>query len=125
MWKEMTPHEDINILNKDGSLYYQFKKNETNMLWIKRGDKLWRRFRNMILKEYGNNCIECNTLGDKYNPINIHHIIPVNVDTNYCYDINNCVPLCKKCHKELHWNNSHKKLVEDREREKFELMYNG
>ncbi|HQF36996.1 MAG TPA: HNH endonuclease [Candidatus Dojkabacteria bacterium] len=48
-------------------------------------------------------CQKCGTSGSKDNPLTVHHIIyKCKGGTN---SLENCVLLCRNCHRELHKNN--------------------
>jgi len=79
--------------------YYQ--NHQLNFLQGKRAD--WRIFtfrgiRKMILKIFNNRCIRCQQIKN----IDIHHIIPERAGGKN--EINNLLPLCRKCHQFLEKN---------------------
>lgn len=52
-----------------------------------------------IHKKYNYTCQDC---GRKNVKLNVHHIIPVEVDESKAYDVNNLITLCRDCHVKRH-----------------------
>ena len=102
-----------NIVLRSSRREYIFKAGTNYVLWDGRGSggKIWYCFCKMVLARDNNQCTTCHI----ENTLQIHHIKPVKYFPQLYLDIDNCITLCKKCHKELH-----KKLKEN---EKMEALY--
>ena len=59
----------------------------------------WRKMRALILKE-NPNCVKCG-ISKNETVLDIHHVIPPRGNEELFFDINNCVPVCKSCHRIL------------------------
>ena len=57
----------------------------------------WKKLRKKILSEY-NYCFKC---GLESKLLDIHHEIPPRGNEELFYDENNCIPVCKSCHRIL------------------------
>lgn len=71
--------------------------------------RLKKTVRNMVFQKYGNMCLICGKKDTEKNPLCIHHLKPHWLYKQYRYFIINNIPLCRKCHDELHrkfnrWN---------------------
>lgn len=58
----------------------------------------WRNWREYIFKRDSYRCIDCG--GGGY--LEPHHIIPIRVDPNKAFDVNNGITLCQPCHKKTY-----------------------
>lgn len=59
--------------------------------------------RQMVFERDNWTCQKCNTYKDNLEiPIHCHHIDPVSQNPIESADVDNCITLCKDCHKEVH-----------------------
>lgn len=56
------------------------------------------RLRRHAKKRFGDSCFVCNSKDS----VEIHHLNSVSIDISKKYSLENCIPLCKCCHKEIH-----------------------
>jgi len=54
--------------------------------------------RQMVLKRDDYKCVKCDSDG----PLHCHHITGVELDPIESADVDNCITVCKDCHKEIH-----------------------
>lgn len=54
--------------------------------------------RKLVLKRDNYKCIKCNNIKE----LHCHHILPISSNPLESADIDNCITLCIKCHKEVH-----------------------
>lgn len=69
-----------------------------NLRYI-RDTQTYKEWRISVYKRDRFTCQSCGVVG---NGLNAHHIIPVVVDIEKIFDINNGITLCKECHKLVH-----------------------
>lgn len=66
-------------------------------------DSRWRKVRQNV-RQRDLKCLYC-WYKDRYSPIEcVHHIVPREVkdEEDYVFNENNCISLCRECHKEVH-----------------------
>jgi hypothetical protein len=72
----------------------------------------WRSVRNLFLKE-NSVCSACGSIRN----LQVHHIVPFNVDKNKELDLTNLITLCRTCHfvfgHLMTWNSWNIDVVED------------
>jgi 5-methylcytosine-specific restriction endonuclease McrA len=66
--------------------------------WLELTREIQPELRNMVLERDNNQCVKC---GNKEN-LQCHHILPAATDPIESADMDNCITLCKDCHKEVH-----------------------
>ena len=66
--------------------------------WWELSREVQPELRKMVFKRDGYKCIKCSDI----NELHCHHIFPVATDPLLSADIDNCITLCKKCHKKVH-----------------------
>ena len=66
--------------------------------WLELNREVQPELRQMVLKRDEWTCQKCGYTNELY----CHHIYPVATDPLLSADIDNCITLCKKCHKEAH-----------------------
>ena len=66
--------------------------------WLELTREVQPELRNMVLERDEHKCIKCN---DSSN-LECHHIYPVSTNPLESADVDNCITLCKKCHKKIH-----------------------
>jgi 5-methylcytosine-specific restriction endonuclease McrA len=71
------------------------RANETKKSLRKECDQLWKL---AVVKKYGNKCLVCGKEAQ-----DIHHFISKGKSVALRYDIDNGVPLCRKCHFDFHF----------------------
>jgi len=101
MNREYVPETNVIVKDYDSSIYVEFKKGTHYSLWMGRNDKLWRRFRKMVLERDNYTCQNCGKT-NKETILQIHHIKPVKDYPNLFYTLNNVITLCVNCHKNIH-----------------------
>jgi 5-methylcytosine-specific restriction endonuclease McrA len=103
-------------ITKDKSGYCEQHRKQIRRQWDKqtdsrrgsareRGyDSKWERFRNWFLNQAGNQiCHRCLELkGDVVKAEVVHHIAPVDERPDLRLVPDNCQPLCRNCHEEIH-----------------------
>lgn len=57
----------------------------------------WKEWRKLIFERDNYKCLDCGSGGY----IEPHHIIPLRIDMNKVFDLDNGVTLCKPCHKKV------------------------
>jgi len=60
-------------------------------------DRRWRIVRREVIKRDGGRCRLCGKRG-----IDVHHIIPIDIDPLLRFDKNNLILLCLDCHRKQH-----------------------
>jgi hypothetical protein len=66
--------------------------------WLELNREVQPELRQMVLKRDNYMCVKCGSEG----PLHCHHILPVAVEPLLSADVDNCITLCEKCHKEAH-----------------------
>ena len=66
--------------------------------WIELNREVQPQLRQMVLKKDGYKCIKCKNTDE----LHCHHIYPVATDPLLSADVDNCITLCVKCHKQVH-----------------------
>lgn len=80
-------------------------------LWIKDRTKIiekhrlratneWKKWREAVFKRDNFTCQECGQISGYLEP---HHIIPIRLDDNKLFNLNNGITLCRPCHKKTVW----------------------
>ena len=64
----------------------------------------WKRKREKVFERYGRQCVIC---GKTHN-LQIHHLVYRKGRHAWEYDVDELIPLCKKCHNEVHKDKNHK-----------------
>ena len=97
----MVPEKDIHITNRDGSDYRVFEKGKPVWVWDGRRDpdKVYRRFRRMVLERDSYTCQMCGS--EDRAALRVCHKKPVIKFPNLFYDIDNAVTLCDGCFRHL------------------------
>ena len=97
----IVPEKDIHITNPDLSDYYVFEKGKPIWVWDGRRDpdKVYRRFRRMVLERDNYTCQMCGS-EDKA-ALRVHHKKSVARFPNLYYDIDSVVTLCDECRRHL------------------------
>ncbi|MBB6622172.1 HNH endonuclease [Clostridium gasigenes] len=77
--------------------------------------KRWKTTRDMV-RIRDNNLCQCCVDIKRVTPIDlVHHIEPVNINSNLAYDLNNCIGLCSMCHGIAH--NAYDRSINDMKEE--------
>ena len=66
--------------------------------WLELNREVQPELRQMVFLRDGYKCIKCG----KTEELHCHHIYPVATDPLLSADIDNCITLCVKCHKQVH-----------------------
>lgn len=66
-----------------------------------RNSERYKQWRLAIYKRDGFSCQSCKQVGKN---LNAHHIVPVVINLDKIFDLNNGITLCKECHKLVHKN---------------------
>jgi hypothetical protein len=66
--------------------------------WLELNREVQPELRQMVLERDNYECVKCGSDG----PLHCHHILPVAIEPMESADIDNCITLCQKCHKEVH-----------------------
>ena len=61
-------------------------------------DKRWLKKREEVFERYGHQCVQCGSTSN----LHIHHLRYVNGKKPWEYDVSDLIPLCKKCHTDVH-----------------------
>ena len=85
-------HKSINTIMKEDAI------RAGRLKWLELKREVQPELRSMVLERDKNMCVKCN---DSSN-LQCHHILPVNIEPLLSADIDNCITLCKECHKEVH-----------------------
>ena len=59
----------------------------------------WRKLRREVLTRQ-NTCVKCGITNAEL-ALDIHHVIPPRGNEELFFDVDNCVPVCKSCHRVL------------------------
>lgn len=78
-------------------------------IWKQRHDKelkspLWKKKREEVFERYGKQCVECG----KTNNLQVHHLVYRKNRHLWEYNVDELIPLCKKCHEKVHKDKNHK-----------------
>lgn len=95
--------------NNKGSIYYfkpptEKKEADKNTYYEDLKDKKWTKKRIEVWLKYGYKCAIC---GSKEH-IDVHHLSYQKGKRAWEYPIENFIPLCRECHKEVHADKNHK-----------------
>jgi len=66
--------------------------------WLELRREVQPELRSMVLERDEHKCVKCSNDKD----LQCHHILPVNIEPLLSADIDNCIIVCEKCHKEVH-----------------------
>jgi len=66
--------------------------------WIVLNREVQPELRQLVMKRDNYICTKCNNTGE----LHCHHILPVATDPLLSADVDNCLTLCKRCHKDIH-----------------------
>lgn len=82
---------------------------DTDSTWKQRHDEelkspLWKKKREEVFERYGKQCAECG----KTNNLQVHHLVYRKNRHIWEYNVDELIPLCKKCHEEVHKDKNHK-----------------
>jgi endogenous inhibitor of DNA gyrase (YacG/DUF329 family) len=89
--------------NKIGENSSGWKGGLTEKLKLVRASIDMVNWRKSIFKRDNYTCQFC---GDYGSVLNAHHIVPLTIDENKIFDINNGITLCESCHKKAHMNDT-------------------
>lgn len=64
--------------------------------------KVSKEFITMVLEIDQYTCQMCGAIKKNGVKLHVHHIVPYTINPMLANDIDNCITLCKKCHKEVH-----------------------
>lgn len=64
----------------------------------------WKEKREEVFERYGKQCVECGSTKN----IQVHHLIYRNGHHLWEYNVNELIPLCKKCHQKIHDDKTHR-----------------
>ena len=63
----------------------------------------WKEKREEVFERYGKQCVECGSTKN----IQVHHLIYRKGHHLWEYNVNELIPLCKKCHQKIHDDKTH------------------
>ena len=66
--------------------------------WLELTREVQPQLRKMVLERDEHKCVKCNNS----NNLQCHHIYPVSTNPLESADVDNCMTLCKECHKKIH-----------------------
>lgn len=64
----------------------------------------WKKKREDVFERYGKQCVECGSTKN----IQVHHLIYRKGHHLWEYNVNELIPLCKKCHQKIHDDKTHR-----------------
>ena len=64
----------------------------------------WKKKREEVFERYGKQCVECGSTKN----IQVHHLIYRKCHHLWEYNVNELIPLCKKCHQKIHDDKTHR-----------------
>lgn len=64
----------------------------------------WKKKREEVFERYGKQCVECGSTKN----IQVHHLIYRKGHHLLEYNVNELIPLCKKCHQKIHDDKTHR-----------------
>ena len=64
----------------------------------------WKKKREEVFERYGKQCVECGSTKN----IQVHHLIYRNGHHLWEYNVDELIPLCKKCHQKIHDDKTHR-----------------
>ena len=64
----------------------------------------WKKKREEVFKRYGKQCVECGSTKN----IQVHHLIYRKGHHLWEYNVDELIPLCKKCHQKIHDDKTHR-----------------
>jgi hypothetical protein len=103
-WAYIDKDSDWSLNRKKINIFYS--QNERLRL-----DKKWVELKRDVLVRDNYACRKCNyKLSDDWYKcigLDVHHIIPASEEMALYLDIDNCITLCKNCHKEIHKGDKH------------------
>ena len=66
--------------------------------WIELNREVQPELRQMVMKRDNHECQKCGSIEH----LHCHHILPASTEPIESADVDNCITLCKECHKEVH-----------------------
>ena len=69
--------------------------------WLELNREVQPQLRQMVFERDEYKCIKC----EKTEGLHCHHILPVSTNPLESADVDNCLTVCKECHKEIHKKN--------------------
>lgn len=94
--KEIDESPKSSETNKDAS---EEKKRHNKEL----ASKQWKKKREEVFERYGKQCVECG----RSDNIQVHHLVYRKGRHIWEYDVDELIPLCKKCHQKVHEDTNH------------------
>ena len=64
----------------------------------------WKKKREEVFERYGKQCVECGSTKN----IQVHHLIYRKGHHLWEYNVDELIPLCKKCHQKIHDDKTHR-----------------
>ena len=64
----------------------------------------WKEKREEVFERYGKQCVECGSTKN----IQVHHLIYRKGHHLWEYNVDELIPLCKKCHQKIHDDKTHR-----------------
>ncbi len=64
----------------------------------------WKKKREEVFERYGKQCVECGSTKN----IQVHHLIYRKGHNLWEYNVDELIPLCKKCHQKIHDDKTHR-----------------
>lgn len=82
---------------------------DTDSIWKQRHDEelkspMWKKKREEVFERYGKQCVECGNT----NNLQVHHLVYRKNRHLWEYNVDEMIPLCKKCHEKVHKDKNHK-----------------
>lgn len=82
---------------------------DTDSIWKQRHDEelkspMWKKKREEVFERYGKQCVECGNT----NNLQVHHLVYRKNRHLWEYNVDEMIPLCKKCHEKVHKDKKHK-----------------
>ena len=66
--------------------------------------KQWKKKREEVFERYGKQCVECGSTRN----LQVHHLVYRKDRHLWEYNVDELIPLCKKCHEKVHKDKNHK-----------------
>lgn len=64
----------------------------------------WKKKREEVFERYGKQCVECGSTKN----VQVHHLIYRKGHHLWEYDVDELIPVCKKCHQKIHDDKTHR-----------------
>lgn len=96
--------KDDDVVVKDDDLQNKKVSDDKKQHAKELSSPKWKEKREEVFERYGKQCVECGSTKN----IQVHHLIYRKGHHLWEYNVNELIPLCKKCHQKIHDDKTHR-----------------